>query len=349
MRRIVFSIFVAIMVTLAGVTWTVNGATTISVTVDEKTVNFPDAKPFIDNNGRTLIPVRFVTEDLGAKVEWNEKNKVVYIRKDAVNISVRINETDIVVNNRKITMDTKAIIKDDRTYVPIRYVAESLGATVGWNANTNSVIITTGTNTDKSYVEDFYKINPDMPQELYTYEYKKRDFDGFYETNKWLVDKYGISQVTKWMNTAKDYMETSYTVDYRSFEKQKYIDSLKWYFMPQTNWYGGDGVKRTVSDYLKYLADMIEEKQIIINTKYITDPSLVVSDGSIIVRGRVVYTIENCNDIKWINKFFPFGESEINKEHIRDFELELANLQRKSGWEHSDYVVYSEQILSVIK
>lgn len=337
------------MVTLAGVTWTVNGATGISVTVDEKTINFPDAKPFIDNNGRTLIPVRFVTEDLGAKVEWNEKHKVVYIRKDAVNISVRINDMDIVVNNRKVTMDTKAIIKDDRTYVPIRYVAESLGATVGWNANTKTVIITTGKNTDKSYVEDFYKINPDMPEELYTYEYRKDQFDGFYATNKWLVDRYGVRQVTQWMNIAKDYMETCYNIDYRNFDKNAYVESLKWFFMPEMNWYGGDGVRRTVLEHLNYSADMVLEKQIIIKTKYITDPSLVVSDGSTLVRGRVVYTIESCNDMKWINKFFPFGESEIRKEHIRDFEIELANLQQKDGWEHSVYVLYNEHLLSVIK
>ena len=188
-----------------------------------------------------------------------------------------------------------------------------------------------------------------MPVELYTYDYTKRSFDGFYQTNKWLVNKYGVSQVTEWMDTAKDYMETCYTVDYKTYNNQEYIESLKWFFMPQTNWYGGDGVKRTVLDHLKYLADMVKEKQIVIKTKYVTDPSLVVSDGSILVRGRVVYTVESCKDIEWLNKFFPFGKSEVSKEHARDFEVELANIEQKSGWEHSIYVVHNERLLSVIR
>lgn len=140
-----------------------------------------------------------------------------------------------------------------------------------------------------------------------------------------------------------------YNIDYRNFDKNAYVESLKWFFMPEMNWYGGDGVRRTVLEHLNYSADMVLEKQIIIKTKYITDPSLVVSDGSTLVRGRVVYTIESCNDMKWINKFFLFGESEIRKEHIRDFEIELANLQQKDGWEHSVYVLYNEHLLSVIK
>jgi hypothetical protein len=115
----------------------------VSVTVDGNKVVFPDAKPFIDENGRTLIPVRFVTEDLGATVEWNAEDREVYITKDKANILIRIGQEKILVNGVTKTMDTKAIIRYDRTYVPIRYVAEGLGATVGWDAGTRTVIITT--------------------------------------------------------------------------------------------------------------------------------------------------------------------------------------------------------------
>ncbi len=347
-RRIVFAIIVALMVSVVGVTLTVNGATAISVTVDGKTVNFPDAKPFIDGNGRTLIPVRFVTEALGAKVEWNEKLKEVYITKDAVKISLRINDRDIVVNNEIKTMDTKAIIKEDRTFVPIRYVAEGLGAKVGWNDGTKTVIITTG--NDKSYVQDFYKVNPDMPEELYTYEYKLDPFEGkYYETNKWMVNRFGVNAITDRMNIAKDYMEICYNVDYKTLDKEQYISKLKWYFMPGTRWYGGDGVGRPILEHLGYLADMIKEKQIVIKFQYITDPSLVVGNGRTLVRGRAVYTIESCNDMKWLNKFFPFGESVLAKEHTRDMDVEIANLEQKDGWEHSLLVVYGENLLSVVK
>jgi len=142
-KIIITTIIIAMMATLIGGVLMVNANADVSVTVDGNKVVFPDAKPFIDENGRTLIPVRFVTEDLGATVEWNAQDREVYITKDGVNIMIRIDQEMILVNGRTKAMDTKAIIKEDRTYVPIRYVAEELGVTVGWDASTRTVIITT--------------------------------------------------------------------------------------------------------------------------------------------------------------------------------------------------------------
>jgi len=351
LKKIIFAVIMALLVSIICVPLVINGAAGVSVTVNGKTVNFPDAKPFIDTNGRTLIPVRFVTEELGATVDWNQKYQEVTIKKDNVTIRIMINDRNIVVNSSIKTMDTEAIIKEDRTFVPIRYVAEALGATVGWDASTKTVIITTGgaVNTEIPNAADFYKINPDMPKELYNYPYKKDRLDDWYATNNWVVDRFGMKQVTEWTNNAKGYMETCYNVDYRSFNKKEYVEKLKWYFMPGITWYGGDKKGRPILEHLEYLADMIEEKQIVIKTKYITDPSLVVSNGNTVVRGRAVYTIESCNDMEWLNMFFPFGKSELGKENIRDMDVILANLQQMDGWEHAHEVVYSVNVLAVIK
>ncbi|WP_010250288.1 stalk domain-containing protein [Acetivibrio cellulolyticus] len=73
MKKIIFAVIMALLVSIVCVPWLVSGAEGVSVTVDSKAVNFPDAKPFIDMNGRTLIPVRFVTESMGATVGWNEE------------------------------------------------------------------------------------------------------------------------------------------------------------------------------------------------------------------------------------------------------------------------------------
>ncbi|AUG56665.1 Protease inhibitor precursor [Acetivibrio saccincola] len=142
-RLMIILIAIAMLATLIGGALTASADTDVSVTVDGRKVVFPDAKPFIDENGRTLIPVRFVTEDLGATVEWNAEDREVYITKDKSNVLIRIGQERILVNGITKTMDTKAIIRYDRTYVPIRYVAEGLGATVGWDAGTRTVIITT--------------------------------------------------------------------------------------------------------------------------------------------------------------------------------------------------------------
>ncbi|HOA98329.1 MAG TPA: stalk domain-containing protein, partial [Acetivibrio saccincola] len=71
MKKIITAIIVAMILPVMAGMLIVSANENVSVTVDGKKVVFPDAKPFIDENGRTLIPVRFVTEDLGATVEWN--------------------------------------------------------------------------------------------------------------------------------------------------------------------------------------------------------------------------------------------------------------------------------------
>jgi hypothetical protein len=144
MKKLVLAMVVmALMVPVLFGVIPASGQGDIIVTVDGNRVEFPDAKPFVDENWRTLIPVRFVTEDLGAEVEWDAEEREVYITKGSTRIMIRIDQRNIVVNGKIKTMDTNAIIKEDRTYVPIRYVAEELGATVGWDAATRTVIITT--------------------------------------------------------------------------------------------------------------------------------------------------------------------------------------------------------------
>ena len=351
MKKIIHIVIMALLVSIICVPLIASAASEISVTVDGKTVNFPDAKPFIDANGRTLIPVRFVTESLGATVEWNEEYQRANIKKDNVEIMIIINDRRFVVNGRIKTMDTEAILKDGRTFVPIRYVAEELGATVGWAPSTSTVIITTqdAVNADMPNAADFYKINPDIPKELYNYPYKKDPYDGWYGTNKWMVERFRLKSIKETSDEAKGYIETCYNVDYRAFNKKEYIERLKWYFMPGMTWYGGDGKGRPILEHLEYLADMIVEKQIVMKIEYITDPSLVVCARHTIVRGRAVYTIESCNDMEWLNVFFPFGKSEFGKEHIRDMDIELANLQQKNDWEHAREVVYNVNLLAIIK
>lgn len=147
MRKFIFLISI-ILVVVNSFVITSFASTHISVTVDGNKVNFPDAKPFIDKNNRTLIPVRFVSEALGSTVKWNDELREVDITKNDIAIKVRINDRNLVINKKIQPMDTKAIIKEDRTFVPIRYVAEALGAEVKWNETTRTVIIKTVSETE---------------------------------------------------------------------------------------------------------------------------------------------------------------------------------------------------------
>jgi len=113
----------------------------LRVVVNGEKVNFPDAQPFIDENGRTQVPVRFVSEALGANVAWDGAAKKATVtlnnRKVVLTIGLRTYE----INNQTYQMDTVALLKESRTFVPIRFVSEALGATVTWDQNARSVYI----------------------------------------------------------------------------------------------------------------------------------------------------------------------------------------------------------------
>lgn len=114
----------------------------INVTINGVEVIFPDAKPFIDAEAsRTMIPVRFIAEDLKSEVKWNAEDRIVYINKGDNNIQLTIGSNIAIVNNEPIELETEAIIHEDRTYVPLRFVSEQLGAEVDWDGSTRTVII----------------------------------------------------------------------------------------------------------------------------------------------------------------------------------------------------------------
>jgi len=101
-----------------------------------------DQAPLIIN-GRTMVPVRFVSEALGATVDWNPSTKEITIKMSNNTVILKIDSTVAIVNGNKVTLDVPATIvkTTGRTIVPIRFVSEALGADVTWNATNKSVTI----------------------------------------------------------------------------------------------------------------------------------------------------------------------------------------------------------------
>ena len=100
-----------------------------------------DAEPIIADD-TTLIPLRNVLEELGLTVDWDQSTQTVTAEKDDVNLSLKIGSTKAMANGKDVTLLTAPIISNDRTLVPIRFIAESLGLNVDWNGDTKTVIIT---------------------------------------------------------------------------------------------------------------------------------------------------------------------------------------------------------------
>ncbi|MGE7225790.1 copper amine oxidase N-terminal domain-containing protein [Paenibacillus glucanolyticus] len=126
-----------------------SAARTVYVQVDGKNVSFPDAKPYVESN-RVLIPVRFVSESLGAKVDYKKEtvgkrvSRTVYVTLGDKNISLEVNSKKVLVDGSIVTLDVPARVKQDRVFVPLRFVSEALGATVEWKSSQSLVSISTG-------------------------------------------------------------------------------------------------------------------------------------------------------------------------------------------------------------
>lgn len=103
------------------------------VNVDNEAVIY-DTAPVIRND-RTLVPIRIVTETLGGKVDWNGVTKEVTLHIDGKEIKMTVGKT-------LEKYGVAPVIIDRRTFVPVRFVADELGATVAWDDATKTVTIT---------------------------------------------------------------------------------------------------------------------------------------------------------------------------------------------------------------
>lgn len=133
----------------------------IRVFVDAVQVGFPDQQPII-SSGRTLVPLRFVSEDLGATVTWDGATNSVTMVIGNTRILLTIGRHEISVNGVVRPLDVPAQIIGGRTMVPIRGIFESLGATVAWDQAANAVIITraVGQNPGRIAFDPAIHINP---------------------------------------------------------------------------------------------------------------------------------------------------------------------------------------------
>lgn len=113
----------------------------ITVTLDGELIDFPDAMPYIFKD-RTLVPIRFVSEAMGAEVSWNGDDKEVNIVKGRDTIVTHILSSRATLNGVLYTFDVPAMIKNNRTFVPLRFIAEMLNCDVEWDEGTYTVTIT---------------------------------------------------------------------------------------------------------------------------------------------------------------------------------------------------------------
>lgn len=117
----------------------------ISFVIGENKVSMNDeeievtASYIVDDT--TLVPLRVISEGLGADVNWDESENTITVEKDGNVISLQIGSTTATINDKAYTLPAAAEIKDDTAMVPIRFISEALNANVVWDKDTMKVTV----------------------------------------------------------------------------------------------------------------------------------------------------------------------------------------------------------------
>ncbi len=99
-----------------------------------------DVNPYIKNS-RTLVPFRKIFEAFGLEVQWNPANKTVIATGKGTKILLTINNSKAIVDSKEQKLDAPPEIKNSRTFVPLRFIGESIGAEVEWVAKSRTINI----------------------------------------------------------------------------------------------------------------------------------------------------------------------------------------------------------------
>ncbi|RED63008.1 copper amine oxidase N-terminal domain-containing protein [Cohnella lupini] len=280
----------------------------LPIIVNGQKVRFPDTEPYVDTNGRTMVPVRFVSEKLGGEVEWEGKTQTVVINyKDKV-ISLPVGSTTVSVDDTTIELDTAAEIYEGRTMVPLRFVSEAMESTVEFDKDAYSVLVTDaayaakvasgevkvnewGRELSNEVSEDWNKLS-DVPSEFYNVKnvaiskLSNKEFmsDGSEFTEKQYIDQ--------WSEHIRQYYAAQLNINYKTINSSAFVSSLMSNMHDRGDYYNAE-TGRAIEDYVSW----VKKNKVV--TKGYADPesSLVrYENARVIMRTYFKFMIISATD-----------------------------------------------------
>ena len=115
-----------------------NNSNKVNLVVNGKSLQ-PDVTPQLIK-GRTMVPIRFVAENLGIAVDFDSSSNTVIATKGDTVVELQI-DGKAFKNQEEIPLDSAAMLMNGRVMVPVRFISEAFGANVTWNETTNTVTI----------------------------------------------------------------------------------------------------------------------------------------------------------------------------------------------------------------
>jgi len=135
MKRIFSVVFLIFLLVITSLPAYAAAATNIQIKVDGVVIP-SEVDPEIRNT-RTMVPLRVISENLGAKVNWSD-SEVTLTRGD-MQVILKLNSSTAVKNGKTVLLDVKPFIKNNRTIVPLRFLAETFGCNINYRNLTVTV------------------------------------------------------------------------------------------------------------------------------------------------------------------------------------------------------------------
>jgi len=293
----------------------------IAIIVNGHKIKFPDTEPYINTDGRTMVPVRFVSEKLGADVKWEEKTQSVILKYEEKEIRMGIGSKEVSVNGEALTLDTAAEKHEGRTMVPLRFVSEVLDSKVEWDEGAHSVRV-----TDAEYQAkiDTGKVALDPWGREYSKTWNKKwmvlsDLENtkFYSSlemlntdnrdfvkNKVYYDFKMFGD--KWGEHIRKYYAAQLNIDYRTINEKEFINTYIKHHSLGSSY--DEGVAR---EMLKNYVAWVKKNKVIAKGYASPELSQVTSgsDARIIIRTNFKFMIISAEDTRqtfldnWNNSF----------------------------------------------
>lgn len=199
-----------------------------------------DVAPFVDNN-RTLVPIRVISENLGYNVNWDNQTQKVTVKNDNKVVELTIGKKDVNINGNNSSIDVAPMIKNNRTFVPLRFISESFGNDVKWDNDSRVVKIDKKIAIKSDITNNTNKIINNNPPK----EKPKEQYVDYSEHNRKVVEDYYRQQ----NNNNNNYSRPIYTPEVPS--------------KPQQNTYvSDDEILRNIRDNVKINTQVIEAQTV---------------------------------------------------------------------------------------
>ena len=266
--------------------------TPVTVTIDGTRQNYNPPPQIID--GRTMLPLRAVCESLDITVTYNPTTQTARMEKGNQLIIHQIGTPNISINGKQQSFDTPSTIISDRTLVPLRMLAEAIGADVDWNQNTRTAAITTDTSQGLSQLAASQQtiinldgktsvVLEDVIARIGAQEVLNNADVVFNESEKMvplskLAANYApydanIVGAEILYNTAKSYIEALYNVDYTTVNADEWWKKIDPHF--NSSYRSGSDLDKTGRQMLDLLVTSVKEQEIKMTSIFVSDPSLV--------------------------------------------------------------------------